>query len=436
MWLKSVGPGSAPRAARCRPRSARWVPDRVLVPLAVDPERRLILLPGRRPDPARRRRSTVVEAWESMLRSYARLQLDLVPRAAEMLALGVPDHRPDRLPDLVGDLLADDDALLIGREGGLAPDGPRAGRRRPRRGTPSCAPGWPTAASRRPCSTTTCTTRNVFVSGNRHRFFDWGDASVSHPFLSLLVTLRVAGQASACPTGTRCCSGCATPTSTCGATTGARQQLREQCDLALRVGPLQRALTWRRILRGVHPDERAEWADSVPGWTAEHLEPGTLTAAPAAADVGETARMAANDDASGDLAVTGSLVVPAAALNWRFSRSSGPGGQGVNTADSRVELSVAPLDLPGLTDSQRQRLAARLGSRLVDGVLTIAASEHRQQLRNRQAARERLAAVLRAALAPPPPSRRRTKPTRGSQERRIEAKKQRGQLKKQRRSWD
>ncbi len=146
--------------------------------------------------------------------------------------------------------------------------------------------------------------------------------------------------------------------------------------------------------------------------------------------------MPTSDDASGDLPVTGSLVVPAAALNWRFSRSSGPGGQGVNTADSRVELAVAPLELPGLTESQQQRLAARLGNRLVDGVLTIAASEHRQQLRNRQAARVRLAAVLRAALAPPPPARRRTKPSRGSQERRIEAKKQRGQLKKQRRTWD
>jgi ribosome-associated protein len=142
------------------------------------------------------------------------------------------------------------------------------------------------------------------------------------------------------------------------------------------------------------------------------------------------------DDATGDLPVTSSVVVPAAALRWRFSRSSGPGGQGVNTADSRVELSVTPLDLPGLTDPQRGRLATRLCPRLVDGVLTIAASEHRQQLRNRQAARERLAAVLRAALAPPAPGRRRTKPTRGSTERRIEAKKQRGQLKKQRRSWD
>ena len=146
--------------------------------------------------------------------------------------------------------------------------------------------------------------------------------------------------------------------------------------------------------------------------------------------------MTGGDDTTGDLPVAGDLVVPASALAWRFSRSSGPGGQGVNTADSRVELSVAPLDLPGLGESQRQRMVQRLGSRLVDGVLTIAASEHRQQLRNRQAVRERLAAVLRAALAAPPPARRRTKPTRGSQERRIEAKKQRGQLKKQRRSWD
>jgi ribosome-associated protein len=144
----------------------------------------------------------------------------------------------------------------------------------------------------------------------------------------------------------------------------------------------------------------------------------------------------ASDDAAGDLPVSGSLVVPAAELRWRFSRSSGPGGQGVNTADSRVELSVAPLELPGLSEAQRARLAERLGGRLVDGVLTVAASEHRQQLRNRQAARERMAAVLRAALAPPAPVRRRTRPTRGSQERRIAAKKQRGELKRRRNSWD
>jgi len=142
------------------------------------------------------------------------------------------------------------------------------------------------------------------------------------------------------------------------------------------------------------------------------------------------------DDAFADLPVSGSLVVPAGALSWRFSRSSGPGGQGVNTADSRVELTVAPLELSGLTETQRRRLAERLGPRLVDGVLTIAASEHRQQLRNREAARARLAAVLRAAIAPPPAARRKTKPTRGSQERRIKAKKERGQTKRLRGSWD
>ena len=142
------------------------------------------------------------------------------------------------------------------------------------------------------------------------------------------------------------------------------------------------------------------------------------------------------DDAFGDRRVVGSLVVPAAALSWRFSRSSGPGGQGVNTADSRVELSVEPLALPGLSDAQRARLTERLGDRLVDGVLTVAASEHRQQLRNREAARARMAAVLRAALAPPAPARRKTRPTRGSQERRIQAKKQRGETKRMRRSWD
>ncbi|WP_409331817.1 alternative ribosome rescue aminoacyl-tRNA hydrolase ArfB [Trujillonella humicola] len=145
---------------------------------------------------------------------------------------------------------------------------------------------------------------------------------------------------------------------------------------------------------------------------------------------------ASSDDAAGDLPVTGSLVVPAGELRWRFLRSSGPGGQGVNTADSRVELSVAPLALPGLTEPQRARLAERLGGRLVDGVLTVVASEHRQQLRNRQAARERLAAVLRAALAPAPPARRKTRPTRGSQERRLQAKKQRSELKRRRGSWE
>ncbi|TFV75539.1 aminoglycoside phosphotransferase family protein [Blastococcus sp. CT_GayMR19] len=278
VWLKAVGPGSAHEPALSVALGG-WVPDRVLVPLAIDAGRRLILLP----DGGRTLRdvggATLAEAWESMLRAYARLQLELVPHAAEMLALGVPDSRPDRLPALVGDLLADDDAQLAGREGGLAP------RIRERvvadltRYAELCGQladgGIPATLQHDDLHDA-----NVFVSRNRHRFFDWGDASVSHPFLSLLVTLRMARQALAVPPGHPVLFRLRDSYLDVWRDHGSPQQLREQCDRALQVGPLQRALTWRRILQGVHADEVGEWADAVPGWTAEHLAPGTLSAAP------------------------------------------------------------------------------------------------------------------------------------------------------------
>lgn len=118
------------------------------------------------------------------------------------------------------------------------------------------------------------------------------------------------------------------------------------------------------------------------------------------------------------------LVIPAAELVERFSRSSGPGGQSVNTSDSRAELEYDVATSAALTDAQRARALGTLGS-----PVRIVAAEHRSQHRNRVAARERLAERLRAALAPPPASRRPTRPTRGSQRRRLEAKKQRGQTK-------
>jgi ribosome-associated protein len=133
------------------------------------------------------------------------------------------------------------------------------------------------------------------------------------------------------------------------------------------------------------------------------------------------------------LRVTSGVTIPESELSWRFSRSSGPGGQGVNTADSRVELSWDVTGSAALSAHQRERLLERLRGRLVDGVLTIAASEHRAQLRNRDAARERLAAIVADALRPPAPSRRPTKPTRGAKERRLTAKKQRTDVKRLRR---
>jgi ribosome-associated protein len=119
-----------------------------------------------------------------------------------------------------------------------------------------------------------------------------------------------------------------------------------------------------------------------------------------------------------------------AELRERFSRSSGPGGQGVNTTDSRVELSFDVAGSPSIPADLRERLLERLASRLIDGVVTIAASEHRSQLMNREAARARLVILLKEATAPPPPKRRATKPSRGSKERRLASKKRRSDVKK------
>lgn len=130
------------------------------------------------------------------------------------------------------------------------------------------------------------------------------------------------------------------------------------------------------------------------------------------------------------LRVDSRLTIPESELTWRFSRSSGPGGQGVNTADSRVELVWDAANSAVLSSLQREQLLERLSSRLVDGVLTVTASEHRAQLRNRDAARDRLAAIVSEALRPPSPSRRPTKPTRGAKERRLEAKKRRTDVKR------
>jgi ribosome-associated protein len=123
------------------------------------------------------------------------------------------------------------------------------------------------------------------------------------------------------------------------------------------------------------------------------------------------------------------LVIPEGELVERFSRSSGPGGQGVNTTDSRVELSWDVAASTALTDAQRHRLVERLGSRLADGVVTIAASEHRSQLQNRTAARARLTHLVIDGLEPPSPPRRATRPSRSARARRVEAKKRRGNIK-------
>jgi ribosome-associated protein len=140
-----------------------------------------------------------------------------------------------------------------------------------------------------------------------------------------------------------------------------------------------------------------------------------------------------NGQVAGDLQVRPGLVVPADELVERFSRSSGPGGQSVNTSDSRVELRFDLAGSPSLPPAVKSRLSRRLAPRLLDGTIVIVASEHRSQLRNREAARARLAILLRDALAPPPPPRRPTRPPRGAREERLADKRRRGEIKRRRR---
>lgn len=134
-----------------------------------------------------------------------------------------------------------------------------------------------------------------------------------------------------------------------------------------------------------------------------------------------------------DLVVSRALTIPAGELTWRFSRSSGPGGQHVNTSDSRVQLSWDVAGSETLTEAQRARLTERLDGRLVAGVLTVSSSEQRSQLRNRETALAKLAGLVSAGLAPDAAARRPTRRTRGSDRRRLAAKGERSATKQQRR---
>jgi ribosome-associated protein len=136
-----------------------------------------------------------------------------------------------------------------------------------------------------------------------------------------------------------------------------------------------------------------------------------------------------------DVTVRGTTIPPEE-LSWRFSRSAGPGGQSVNTTDSRVELSYDLANSAALPPVQKERALLALAGRLAHGVITVTASESRSQLRNREAAAERLAALLTEATSLPPKPRRPTKPSRAAQERRLAEKRRTSQTKRMRRPDD
>jgi ribosome-associated protein len=126
-------------------------------------------------------------------------------------------------------------------------------------------------------------------------------------------------------------------------------------------------------------------------------------------------------------------VIPPEELTWRFSRSPGPGGQSVNTTESRVELSYDLAGSDALAPALKERALRALEGRAVGGLITVTASENRSQLRNREAAAARMSALLTDATAPPPRPRRPTRPSRAARERRLADKQRRSEIKRLRR---
>jgi hypothetical protein len=259
VWLKCSGGGTRYEARLARALAA-WVPGRVLTPLAVQAERGWQLLPdGGTPlrqlaanqDPA---------AWERFGAGYAELQRELTAHARQMLALGVPDQRPEVMPGQL-DLLLQDPAMLIGEQQRAALQALR----------PTYAAACAALAQAGPAPTIQhddLHSANVLPGSDRDRFFDWGDASVAHPFSSMLVALRTMadtfGTRPGDPVVRRFLAAYLEPW-------GLGRDGQELAGLAAWTGMAGRALAWRRSLAAASPDDLAEYGDRASGWVTELL---------------------------------------------------------------------------------------------------------------------------------------------------------------------
>jgi hypothetical protein len=274
LWFKATARGMAHEAGLVDA-LARWVPDRVLHPAGVDVARGWLLLPdGGQTLRATQHGHTDLAHWERTLVEYAQLQRALEAHADELLALGVPDARPERLPALREDLLADDAALLVGRPAGMTADQ----RERQRAASPAYAEMCADLAAsgvRPSLQHDDLHDANVFVAAEEvpYRVFDWGDATVAHPFATLLVTLRVVAMRCSlqpdAPELLRLRDAYLEPWTAEHDTA----DLREAARLAVRTGVVSRAACYRRALLEATPAGVEEYGDGVPGWLEELFEP-------------------------------------------------------------------------------------------------------------------------------------------------------------------
>lgn len=271
VWFKANNPGTAHEAGLLAA-LARLAPARVLEPIGVDARRGWSLLPdGGESLREVLSRDRNLSRWEQVLAEYANLQLATVPHADELLALGLPDHRPQALPGLFEALLDDEEALLLGAEGGLTAE--THDRLRAHRA------GFAEDCRRLADSGIAATVQhddlhdgNVFVAGDGYRLFDWGDASLAHPFGTLLVTLRSVAHSFELPPGDPMLGRLRDAYLEAWTGRHDRATLRELAGIATRVTTVSRSLSWRRALDTPDP-ARQEYAEAVPGWLEELLGP-------------------------------------------------------------------------------------------------------------------------------------------------------------------
>jgi Phosphotransferase enzyme family len=269
VWFKANG-GATRYEPRLMVALSRWTTGRVLTPLAIDAERGWSLLPDG--GPTLRSAGADLAEWTEMLRQYGELQRETVPLADDLMAMGVPDQRPSTMPSLLAGLLSRPDDLRIGEADGLSAQTYARLQSSLPEFTEWCAEleaaGVPAMVQHDDLHDA-----NVFVDGERLIFFDWGDASVSHPFCSLLVTLNAASRrfelAPGDPALLRLRDSYLEPWTE----HHDREDLIRAVSLAVKVGTVGRAVAWRRALTGSGAPAWRDYGEAVPGWLAELFEP-------------------------------------------------------------------------------------------------------------------------------------------------------------------
>jgi hypothetical protein len=271
-WLKANGPGTAYEAVLVG-ELARWVPDDIVVPLAVDPGRGWLLSADAGPTVRSQSTSDGAESavWSAALRRFAQLQRTVAPHSAELLALGVPDQRPHVMPGHLARLLDAREEVLPGlgeeRLAQLRALWPEY--------ESWCAEldavGIPSSIQHDDLHDANL----LIAGGGRYRFFDWGDACVSHPFGVLLVALRVARYRGIAPRSPELA---AIRDAYLEAWTGEHELavLRRAAGLAIKIAKAGRALSYQRALCSIPPAARGDNGAAIGGWLGELLEPDVL----------------------------------------------------------------------------------------------------------------------------------------------------------------